>query len=277
MPEKFEQIKKDATAPETVQPKPEQPKPKGQQEWLKIWREKSYDAILDEFGKLAERGESAGRHLYKIIEFGMDNPIFRERFKKEFTEKDFEAIDFVAVTSDSASEVAGKKIQRGVFVVNDERVYQKLEKVFWERSGKNHGVVIDGLYFPNIPNYRDVGIILSKNNNATQSHEVRHTIDPYRAADRKGYDGLLAEAFAEYQNLICEKGDWKKFEDFIAMEEYYDTYTKGAEQKMTEDEWRELVGHVVKKIKDLQKAHGDIEIQRIILQAQTIEQLMATM
>lgn len=240
--------------------------------WLVQYRERAYDGVLEEFNKSIEAGVPAGTHLYQVLEYGMIDSPFKRRFQKILSEKDFENIHFAAVTSFTASEIAGKKITRGVFLVSDDEVYKKLEKVFGESEGDTHGVVIRGQLFNDLPHYRDVGIILSKDNDKVIGHEVRHTIDPHLVGndhtERKGNDRILEEAFAEYQNLVVAKKDWQGYEAFLHL--YRESYAKD-EPAPDEQSWKEMVHEIAVKAKSLHQKYGAIEVQRRMLQSKTIE------
>ena len=242
--------------------------------WFDSEREKSYAGVLQEFHAIKESGYSDGKGLYMTIEHGMD-PRFKSKLNRHLQESDFESIHMAEVTSRTASEVAGTEIKRGVFIVDDGEVYQKLEKVFFSEGGTTHGVVIPGRAFSELPHFRDVGIILAKNDDALISHEVRHTIDPHLSGsqhERTGNDRILAEAFAEYQNIIVAQGDWQAYRKFL--DNYLGLYDKKEGLKTKKEDWDKIADSVVEKVKALRSKHNDIETQRLILKSRNVAEFL---
>ncbi len=231
--------------------------------------------ILKEMQGALEKGDSAGKYLHKVFEFGMRNHAWKKKMEELLTDEDFQAIQCMEITSASASEVANQPIRRAVFVIADPAVYAKMEQVFGTEPGDTHGVHIPGGAFGQLPGWRETGVTLVKDRPATMTHEIRHSIDPNfsQLEQRKGYDRLLEEMFAEYQTKIVEGDDWQKYERFFVP--YYEQYSADAEEWMSSTEWAQLISAAVNALKRLRAEHGDIETQRKMVQCKTIAEFLA--
>ena len=66
----------------------------------------------------------------------------------------------------------------------------------------------------------------------TIGHEVRHSVDPHTAGydRRNGYDRMLGEFFAYYNECIVQEGNrWDLLKRYVGGDGYFSSYTKQAE------------------------------------------------
>ncbi|HEU0051130.1 MAG TPA: hypothetical protein VFQ60_03695 [Patescibacteria group bacterium] len=250
------------------------------QPWVNELYEAAAEKVIQEVTAAMKDGKNAGTYLGNLIEYGTPHPIFKNRFDAVFSAEARKKIRYVVQESASASEVAGRKIKRGIFIVDDDELYQKLHHVFSPGSSPSHGVYITGSGFSYLPGWRETGVLIMKNQSDAIDHEIRHSIDPHENtfAKREGYHQLLAELFAEYHHLVVQEKDWMELAKFVANEGYYEEFTHGkykSERPINLEAWWKLVGSMVRHARDLSKKYTHVEVQRMILTAKTNEEFLA--
>ncbi|MBI2483618.1 hypothetical protein HYV71_00335 [Candidatus Uhrbacteria bacterium] len=254
------------------------------QEWLDQKREAAYA----EFGKiLSELEESGGVEGVQKWYADFFNPALTEAGLEPLKPEDVQSLRYLDVISESSSRIAGKEIRRPVLIFTNIGEYQR----FSSRLQGEHGMSSRGMYLPRDifaegDLLRETGLLIATGNKEFIDHEVRHSIDPNLEA-RKGYDGILDEAFAYYQQDIVEgrseayrhlakpeDGPWRRFAGSIGGEIYGETYSKGAEKKLSSDELAKLSQDVVAAIRSISEKSGHVETQRILAQTKSIEELL---
>ena len=115
-------------------------------------------------------------------------------------------------------------------------------------------------------------------------HEIYHSIDP-SIKERKGYDRILEEMFAYYQQTIVQadlkqyshladpkEGPWGTLSRVID-ETYLERYLSESDKKLSKEEFSKLMKDIVSTIRSIAESKGHIEAQRAIAKSKTIEEL----
>jgi len=267
--QQVEKLRKNISMPD-AEAGPEEP-----QEWIDHQREGTYEQIAEEVRKWLSEGRTPSEYLASLAS-GMADSQSRGRLSKLLEIVRPEAIEIMLITSDSASAVAGKTIERPVFVVTDQEAYEKLEGIFGVRPGSTHGLHFASTVFKKNSLWGRVGTIICTDNPTTQGHEIRHSIDPLiggQMMDRKGENRMLSELFAFYPEYVREDvQDWEGILNRV--ESYAVEHIDSEDEKKIETYSKRLVD-AVKKIKSLYEKFGSLKTQRILVQCKTIDQLLA--
>jgi hypothetical protein len=259
----------------------------GPQEWLDLDRERSYDYIQSFFdGIIAREGMEGFRRWFvnysnDIIEAG-GSP-------SELTIEDFADVECVNHVSDSASRIAGKPVSRTIFMFKDSNRVAWFYKTVLNRTDTKVcdalGITIPaGGIIPGDELNSGVSFIICiANYFVTAGHEVSHTIDPH-LQERKGYDQVIGELLAFYHQKIVDPQDgivkdsdeaWEDLLTSIWGGGYYDRFSLGMLQPLSNKEYGDLVQRSVEKLRHLRKVHGHLKAQRMIIQMRSLEELFA--
>lgn len=257
--------------------------------WINKERERSYARVNEEIREATEiRGQSGGDYLYELIVNNAKDQKYRKQCKELFNDQIRQGIEVRIVTSDSLAKIAGRPIRRPVFVIKDPSVYQTLEAIFDHKPGTSHGLHFPPGVFPDDENWSKIGMILAHDNTSTIDHEVRHSADPFTTKDlntRRGYNKLLAELFAEYTEVVStsigsneETTAWRGVERLVGLRSYYKNFSKYVkeENRLSFEEWQELVEDCVGQMKVLCAQRGSVKAQKILAQCETVEQFLNT-
>lgn len=251
------------------------------QEWLDMERENSYDQVGLMFADIQEGQTAYGiqNWLRKLV-----NPYIVEANLPEIESSEIESLQYVNFFSETASKVAGKEIMRPILMFSDISEYQNFSiKLRGKSSAASRGMNIPGSLFSSGPLHK-TGLIISTDNKEYNNHEVFHSIDP-NLEERLGYDRILTEMFANYQQIIVEAnlkyyrhlpkpedGPWGTLSREID-ETYLDKFLEDTDEKLSNEEFKQLMKDIVAVIRSIYEKNGHIETQRTIAKSKTIEEL----
>ncbi len=243
--------------------------------WLDLEKEKAYEDLLSGIDS---------------IEMAGGKKAIQEAFIKVFNAYDLKteeigSLEYVKVESVSASEVAGKKIIRPIFIFFDISEFQELSKKIRGDAGmSSRGMVIAGSNFPEDSLLHKTGLIIATSGINFISHEIRHTIDP-NLEKRVGEDIILNELFGYYQKTIIEAdlkkyahiknpedGPWNTLTQEVGQDIYYNKAKKNT--KLSFEQYKDKAKEAVNALRLVVQKRGHIEAQRAILQSKTLEELM---
>jgi hypothetical protein len=249
------------------------------QPWLDMEREAAYDNIIAESKTAIEGGMKPGQYLKNVIkESSSPTPAgygWKVNMGNWLTEEQLAKIDLGYLGTDSISRVAGKEIVRPVFIAEKE-----LYDLIAATAGATHS---DGIYIQpgrlsGHPAWSKVGVLIVKNDAVSAVHEIRHSIDPHTSINidqrRNDYDQLIDELFALFEyHIIDGRANWFGLEH--KLDSYYEVFLNQSEQKISKEEWQMKIHDLVQKTKALYNKYGEIECQRMIVQARTIDEIMS--
>ncbi len=248
------------------------------QEWLNMRRERAYAAVTDEIRTNMERGRSAGDLLASVVRNGTHYTHLGtvERFKS-LSPQELDTIRCYDVHSVYASQVAGTKITRPMFVIEDAATYRKLESTYGLTEGTSDGVALPDIVFNDLPNWRDISVVLSRNNDRAIRHEIQHSIDP-NLSKRKGYDRIVGELFAYVagdrdKNVI----NWAGVERGVLSSSYHGKYSGQVpeQQQYSYDEWKTKVAEALAKVKEMVDGMGELRAMRRLATVKTLDELLS--
>lgn len=248
--------------------------------WLNQEREGMYKQLIEEVKLANERGVTGGQYLAELVKNHAQDYGTKVRFANWFKPEDYNKVRFVLLNSASLNKVAGAMIERPIFVAEDEKTYQRLEAMFGRHEKRTHGVHFPTGFFDNKTIWEKVGLVITKDRETTAIHEIRHSADPFVAhgvEGREGYDNAVAELFAFYKEYVLDKEqpDWEGLK-WIVTEGYYATYTSAVpeEQRLTQAEYSEKVRKAVGGLEKLRQKHGDVGVQRKLVQIKALDELI---
>jgi hypothetical protein len=246
------------------------------QEWLDQEREQAFDEVMETFENMKKEGEAEPQKWF--VEFF--NPALQYLGKEPLTLEDVSSLRVVKVTSESASQIAGKEINRPIFLFTDIAQYQKFSKLLQGTAG-SRGMNLKGIFAEGSA-LEKTGMLISVPAPDFIGHEVRHSIDPH-LGERGGWNGVLDEAFAYYQDTIVtakpenfkhlsnpEDGPWNSLRFNLEN----DISLRKKVNGQTEDEYKALCRSVVETLRDLHDRFGAIEAQRKLVQCKDVESLL---
>lgn len=265
---------------------------KGPESWLNMRKEAAYQKQLENFGEILKtKGEEGVRATF----LDYVNAALAKEKRAPLSPDFVKGITYHEVTSDSASEVAGAKITRPVFIFDTTRNFKQFygalsgqEEPHWDQISTRGFVASFGVQMPD-GQVESISMIVAGPEDLHISHEVRHTVDPY-LHERKGYDNLLCELFAYYQDslqsphaegkarTISPEKMWQDFAVNVAgirESDYYTDNTSDAKNPISFDQYRQLVSRAVEKVRELSGKHGDVEAQKRIVKSRTLEEFFA--
>lgn len=251
------------------------------QPWLNQEREQAYTDIQREIEAAVDSGMKDSEYLMNVVneyfDFTPSSYGLKIRLQTALTPERLEHVGVRFVTSPSLSELAGQKITRPVFVVDDPKVFGALEYAFDLEPGRAHGLHIRGENLTRHPAWSKVGILLSLFMDRTILHEMRHSVDPVvLEPGRTGYNSLLGELFAFYGEKIKPGSeDWAGLEALVGDERYFASCSAHSRKKISAEEWQNLVHRAIEQLKSLREVHGDLDAQRILVQAKTVDEFLA--
>ena len=259
--------------------KKEEPQP-----WLDMNREESYDKVNMMFADIQDG----------LTDYGIQNWL-RELANQHIGEdainkiksEEVESLKYLNFTSESASQVAGKEIKRPVLLFSNIGEYQNFSiKLRGESSAASRGMNIPGSVFSQ-GDLQKTGLIIATDNKEFINHEIFHSIDP-NSEKRQGYDRILNEMFAYYQQIIVEAnskhyshlanpedGPWGTLSRTID-ESYINNYLedfKDINARLSKEELDKLMKEIVSAIRLVYEKKGHLEAQRTIAKSNTIEEL----
>ena len=251
------------------------------QEWLDMKRENSYDQVNRMLADIQEGQTTYGiqNWLRRLV-----NPAMVEANLQEIESSEIESLQYVNFTSEAASKVAGKEINRPILMFSDISEYQNFSiKLRGEPGVASRGMNIPRSLFPS-GQLHETGLIISTDNKEFINHEIFHSIDP-NSEERRGYDRILTEMFAYYQQIIVEAdlkhyghlskpedGPWGTLSREID-ETYLDKYLEDTNEKLSDEELKQLMKDIVAAIRSICEKEGHIKAQRAIVKSKTIEEL----
>ncbi|HJN84710.1 MAG TPA: hypothetical protein QF873_00125 [Patescibacteria group bacterium] len=246
----------------------------GAQEWLDQDREAAYAELIKQFKVEEAKGPDAIKEWFAAFV----NPAIEAKGAPPISTEDLKSLMFIEVTSDSASEIAGQDINRPVILFQDIGEFQRFSiKVQGEKGMASRGMNIAPSAFDKDSIYAKTGLLIGTPMVDFIGHEVRHSIDPH-VGQREGYNAILDEAFAYYHDEVATK-DRSPEQAFNALRAnfgsdfYYEHFAVDAETPLTREQYGELTGEVVDMIRSLKESVGDVEAQRAVVQAKTIDEL----
>lgn len=260
------------------------------QPWLNRRREVAYDVVAKTLRGQIESGNTTPYAAFKALLPSLATT-WRQRLDASLTAEDRGGFALRVVRSPHLSEVAGYPIVRPVFVVSDDKVYRKVDavlrtspapRILWPdeqqeaRQQSNTGIHAHGRAIPiDLPGADISGLdmVIARDNPDTIEHETRHTVDPQK---RTGYDRILEEMFAYYEQHVIKRNDWNGFSTAVMARGYYEQYSRGRTpgSRITFHDWTiraSLAGHV---LQDLQARIGDIAAERVLAQSRTYEDFL---
>lgn len=269
------------------------------QEWLSERKELAYEALTKKLSLIFEEEGQEGIRDYflKLI-----NAALQLDQRRIISSELLSSVELSVVSSASASQIAGKTIERPAFVFTDLDQWKKFHHtVFSGEEGVDMGegwkkCSTAALAIPfniRVPDgsIEEVKLIFSPLNRGSIGHEVRHTIDP-QVLERAGYDRILEELFAYYHDDILDEEEVKRcknqpddlWQGFIASVwgsrgAYYKTFSESEKQRggkeLRYEEYGRLVKKAVDKIRLLADKHGHLETQRLLAQTKTLDELFS--
>lgn len=248
--------------------------------WLDQERERLYRELIDDVKKAHENGKTGGEYLAELIKNHATDYGTKVRFGNWLKPTDYDKIKFILLNSKSLNEVAGTLIERPLFLIEDAKLYQRIEGMFDLEAGGSHGVHFSPGFFDKKTAWEKVGLIIVKNREVTAIHETRHSVDPslaHGSDKRTGYNHAVAELFAFYKEYILDKNpcDWSGLTERVS--EYHDSYTNSAstKPKLTQAEYAHKIKMAVDGLKKLRDKDGDVKTQRKLVQTKTLDELIA--
>lgn len=271
----------DANCPSQNKPKSPESIPNKPEAWLNQEREKNYNILVREIEEVYGSGKTGGQYLAELVKNYVQDYGTKVRFGNWFKPKQYSKIKFVLLNSTSLDEVTGTKIVRPMFVVDDEELYKNIESIFDMQAGETHGIHFNpGLFDEKTP-WGKVGLIISRDNDTTMTHEARHSVDPYLvygSEKRIGYDRAIAELFAFYKVYIQDRQqpDWSGYAERVA--HYYEGYNVSVPDKegRPKVEFMTMLRMAVDGIKKLREEFGDVATQRRLIQMKKLRELYPT-
>ncbi|MFA7244756.1 MAG: hypothetical protein WC070_01080 [Candidatus Magasanikbacteria bacterium] len=234
-----------------------------------------------------------GSHKTKELLINLVNSGLSDTGRGSLNIELLDELDLKIAKSESASTIAGREINRPVFIF---RTNEAFKNFYIALTGSTdfdvHGEITTRGFVTDLDIEVESGkkarikLIVAAPGNKYIGHEIRHTIDPHLGR-REGYDGILEEVFAYYWETIVEgrykEGSDKLWDDMRASiwsgkgeDDYYAHYSEKAAKKMTFDEYGQLTGRIVETVKKIQRKYGDhIKTQRAIAQSKTLDELFA--
>jgi hypothetical protein len=254
------------------------------QEWLDQKREAAYVELKKNFTDLEQSGGTEAVQKWFTDFF---NPALIEAGIEPLKPEDVQSLRYLEVISESATRIAGKEIARPVLIFTNIGEYQRFSTRLQGKQGMaSRGMNLPRDMFAEGDLLRETGLLIATGNKAFIGHEIRHSIDPNLEL-RKGYDSILDEAFAYYQQDIVEAclkgyahltkpedGPWRTLAGSIGGEIYGETYAKNAEKKLTSEELKKLTQDVVTAIRSISEKRGHLETQRLLVQTKSIDELL---
>lgn len=259
-------LTKKETATEAIQP------------WVDKERLKANEQLIAKIKEELASGKTPFESLRSVIAKVEDEevPDIPRKFDEAFTAEDKSGVSFSVYDSPEHAEIAGVRMPFPLFMLSKE-ASRKLHGVLSgeETTGTVRGFALDGDYIKD-PFWSKTKLIISAGDDDSAEHEVRHGVDPYAIhRDRKGYDNVIAELFAQYGHKILRGADWSGYQRSISGKHYYDLYTKHALSTMSIEQWGEMTGKVCERIRHLQATVGDVNTQRKIVSSKTIAGLLS--
>lgn len=228
------------------------------QEWLNSRKEEAHLKQVEIWKDILEsKGEDGVRNLFLTL----INERLTNDGRQALPPGLVKNLSYQEVVSASASEVAGIKITRSVFIFEDVKSFQNfygaidgMEESHWDKISARGFVTAFDINMPDGKSER-VSLIVAPRGNDEISHEVRHTIDPY-LDERKGYDRVLCEFFAYYTQILeaAYRNNrlgriWNDLNASAwgAESSYYSEYSKDTENPISFKEYGALVQQVTEK------------------------------
>lgn len=243
--------------------------------WLDEEKEAVYGRIMEDIEEKLDSGMTHADYLKSLIGgFGEVYLPYKRKFEATITPEEEQHIHIRFVTGKSVAEVAGKRITRPIFIVDDATVYKKVATIFSQvPDDDSHGITVTGKFL-GTPDWRQVNLVISRKNERTIGHELRHMIDPNFEV-RKGYNRILDELFAYYFEYVVQNdGKWNELAGKVAAKTYYDRYSEQAPNKLEFEEWKALVIGVVRKERDLSAKYNHLAVQRMIVKTAGVNEFL---
>jgi len=267
------------------------------------------DSDRDIFFDADDPRERAFKEVLQLMKFALDsgkvplNKLIAAVLSDEIISRDQKPLDpeqltsvqYLELTSLSASELAGHQIVRPVLIVGDESQYLALSAIFGDQDAASPAAFylqfkgrVSGVRNIIGSAFRQSGIIISRSANPTIfGHEVRHTIDRHK---RRGFDNLLSEVFACATDFLQNPTGLKK-----VLQSYY-TVSLAEEKEIerakmlsgegnsprfgtydkTEQWFAELIAKVVDQLFSRISAVGKISAQRELAKCKTLEEYLGS-
>ena len=246
--------------------------------WLDMEREQTYKQLINDITTSHEKGKTGGEYLAELVKKHILDYGTKVRFDNWLKPKDHDRVHFYILTSTSLNEVAGTRIERPLFIVDDEKLYQNIRAMFGSSNqDKTHGAVLPPGFFDNNTKWSEVGLIIVKNRETTAIHEVRHTVDP-NVNKRTGYNRVISEIFAYYKEHVLDKEEpeWDEVISRVGHKLYHKNYSSNLDDdsKLTHEEFNNKIRKVIMAISKMKEKYGDLETQRKLAQSTSLEQLL---
>lgn len=185
-------------------------------------------------------------------------------------------VKYNTITDPEVSAVAGKSITRPVFTIIDPVVYKQFERIFRHGSaGASHGLFIVDARTPDKKN-KGAGIVIARaNNESIIQHEIFHTADRNNDKRGEGFDAVVSEMFAYFQEYVVKSNeDWLGYENQLVNKVYYDAYAQDAENPMKYGDYVVAIRRAIKKIQGRFSRVGAITTQRSLESTQTLNEIL---
>lgn len=235
-------------------------------------RETAYTALIKEFETRIMAGQSPADILINFSNFYAKS----QNSEVGLRESEKRWVKYNTVTDAEVSAVAGNPITRPVFTIIDPAVYKQFERIFRHGSaGASHGLfIVDA----RTPGKKDTGtgiVVARANSENIIQHEIFHSADRNNDKRGEGFDLVVSEMFAYFQEYIVKNNeDWPGYENQLVNKVYYDAYAKAAEKAMTYGDYVVAVRRAIKKIQGRFLKTGAISTQRSLERAQTLNEVL---
>lgn len=235
-------------------------------------REAAYTTLIKEFEARIEAGQSPADILTAFSNLYTGH----RHAQVALRESEKRWVKYSTVTDPEVSAVAGNPIIRPVFTIIDPAVYKQFERIFRHGSvGASHGLFIVDTRTPDKKD-KGAGVVIARANSENIiQHEIFHSADRNNDKRGEGFDAVVSEMFAYFQEYIVKNNeDWLGYESQLVNKVYYEAYAQVGESTMTYGDYVVGIRRAIKKIQGKFSKAGAIATQRALERAQSLNEVL---
>jgi hypothetical protein len=255
------------------------------QPWVNRAKIAADSRIISEFAAKEKQGINSAQYLHEILGF-IHNDRYKTLFQEAINESDEKNIEFHPFSSLEISEIAGTPIVQPMFLISNDDLYNKIDRIFFPPGSENaptenHGFWTD-MSLSSHPDWQKSALLIAKKSDiTTQLHEARHGIDPFTGTiKRHNIDRSVGEMFAHYSEDILHglhgEKNWDHYYSHIVQPGYYKAYTGITVNKnpIQSGSWKQLVSDGIATLNSYSKKYGHLETQRKLVQCRTLNEVL---